>query len=244
MYGSIFFKRSFSGRNRVIDSLKLKFNGKVTVKNIRKIKISVVSPIFNGHSKADQYKAVFESLPDEWKSNVIIETRCYGGQIDRQVKKIHLNDVNQLSDRTIRATPQSLLDDAVFNLNQNNSVLASECLWQCGSLALKNFALANHLELRNEQAENYLVDFIIEQCGKAIWTPWIYLNWCRGNTLEGRFIVQTSLSKVEQFCNLLHTYHSEKRFDFKKAVPEWMHEKTKTEDGTEIKWLDFYFKVI
>lgn len=55
---------------------------------------------------------------------------------------VYLRDVNQLTGEIVPATPQSLLDDAVYNLKQNNGLLASECLWLCGSLALKNFLLA------------------------------------------------------------------------------------------------------
>lgn len=92
--------RRFSSRTSVINSLKYKFQGKVTMTDVPgmicvlyqylilifiAIKIIVESSSFNLLPKMDQHKAVLDSLPDEWKSKVVIETNALGGEIDREV---------------------------------------------------------------------------------------------------------------------------------------------------------------
>uniref|UniRef100_A0A1I7WYE5 DZF domain-containing protein n=1 Tax=Heterorhabditis bacteriophora TaxID=37862 RepID=A0A1I7WYE5_HETBA len=60
------------------------------------------------------------------------------------VKKVYLDTkVIFPPDGNIPATPQSLLDTAVFHLSKQSGAMASESLWPCGSLALENFCISN-----------------------------------------------------------------------------------------------------
>lgn len=84
--------------------------------------------------------------------------------------------MSQLTGRTVPPTPQSLLDDAVYSLGKKNGDMASECLWLCGSLALKNFSIAYGKDVKGHQAKNLLVTLISKQFGEDIFAPWSLLN--------------------------------------------------------------------
>ena len=70
------------------------------------------------------------------------------------------------SGKLVPPTPQSLLDDAVYNLLQNNGVVASECLWLSASLCLKNFAFNNKFDTKTHSAKTRTVEFLKKEFPK------------------------------------------------------------------------------
>lgn len=60
----------------------------------------------------------------------------------------------------IPATPQSLLDSAVYHLWKQSGLLASESLWLCGSLAIKNFGFKNGFDPKRHTSKNRIVSFL------------------------------------------------------------------------------------
>uniref|UniRef100_A0A1I7UHN4 Vps53 C-terminal domain-containing protein n=1 Tax=Caenorhabditis tropicalis TaxID=1561998 RepID=A0A1I7UHN4_9PELO len=147
------FTRSHTTRAKVIDSLKARFKGEVTIKDLPAIKISVKSSSFKSVPRDEQRQEVIDVLPEDWKQRVIIETFPSGSDLDREVRPVRLRDVIKFNGENVTATPQSLLDDSVFMLKQNNGLVASELLWLCGSLSLKNFAHAYRKDPTNHLAK-------------------------------------------------------------------------------------------
>lgn len=47
----------------------------------------------------------------------------------------------------------------------------------------------------------------------------------------------------ETFCNMLYTYHQQKKFDFWKALPPYMHKVITQQDKTKIKRYEQYFTI-
>lgn len=74
------------------------------------------------------------------------------------------------------STPQSLLDDAVYHFNGGKGMLASDSIWLCGSLALKNFALAKGHQMGSHGGKTAFVFDISEQSGEEILSLWKYLE--------------------------------------------------------------------
>ena len=63
-------------------------------------------------------------------------------------------------DDNIPSTPQSLLGAAVYHLSKQSGSIASESLWLCGSLSLKNFCIANGLDPKSHNSKNRVVGYL------------------------------------------------------------------------------------
>uniref|UniRef100_A0A914E8H9 Uncharacterized protein n=1 Tax=Acrobeloides nanus TaxID=290746 RepID=A0A914E8H9_9BILA len=128
-----------------------------------KLKISVRDSMFKGMAVEEQHKFIIDLLPEDFRNHVIIESSALPEEsIDYEVRRVYLSKVPILPDSNIPATPQSFLDTALYHLSQSSGALSSECLWLCGSLALKNFCISNGFNPKIDAFKYRVVDFLVK----------------------------------------------------------------------------------
>lgn len=87
-----------------------------------------------------------------------------------------MNKIEHPTDPKIPATPQAHLDNAVYLLSRRQGSSASEQLWLCGSLALKNLAKKGGLDPKSHQVKTLFVDFLTDRYESKVFIDnWQYL---------------------------------------------------------------------
>uniref|UniRef100_A0A914CC13 Uncharacterized protein n=1 Tax=Acrobeloides nanus TaxID=290746 RepID=A0A914CC13_9BILA len=234
LFGSILLRHNHNVQNYrslVIESLKNKFDH-LKIEDLPKLKISVRDPIFRGMPLDAQHKLVVDLLPEHIRNDVVVESSPLSEEsTDCEVKRDVKKKVPLLPDCNIPATPQYLLDEAVFYLSKQSGMLSSGCIWLCGSLALKNFSISNGFDPKNHTSKNHVVDFLaksFDEFRSDLQLSWSVLNDSYQNSYEGDrdlVLICEDLKYAELFCNTLFVIHHSKQFkreEFMKYLPKSM----------------------
>uniref|UniRef100_A0A1I7XKV5 RNA-directed RNA polymerase n=1 Tax=Heterorhabditis bacteriophora TaxID=37862 RepID=A0A1I7XKV5_HETBA len=233
--------RNYSVRDQhslLIDSLKSKFDiRQITIKENPKFRVLVRDSVFHGMPLDLQHKLIMEMLPEDIRDEVVVETFDIPQEdADREVSCFANFDnlyIELFLDCNIPATPQSLLDTAVYHLEKQSGSMASESLWLCASLALKNFCISNGFDPKKHTSKNRVVEFLkksYKPFRSHLDSSWTRLNYCHQNVYEDDLSLDSImeyLESTELFCNTLFKIHDSKQFSgdkFKMALPKSMKE--------------------
>lgn len=88
-------------------------------------------------------------------------------------------EINKVVNKKQPYTPQNLLHNAAYHLNQGELAVASECLWLCGSLALKRYSQAVNNggdKTKGRKKKDKFIDKIVHEYGKEIRPHWNSLS--------------------------------------------------------------------
>uniref|UniRef100_A0A1I8B739 Uncharacterized protein n=1 Tax=Meloidogyne hapla TaxID=6305 RepID=A0A1I8B739_MELHA len=156
--------RSLSDLHIDVDRDKLTKNFKqVMIKDgIKKKKVIVIDPKFNGLSLVEQHKFVTDLFPDNFNDYFDLETR--GTLDDNEIRRVEIK--KYLFGDLSNETPQSLLNSAISHFDMGQGILASHVAWLACSLQLTNFLLYYGFEADDHKLKRLVKDFLLTYCNE------------------------------------------------------------------------------
>ncbi|KAF7635032.1 hypothetical protein Mgra_00005630 [Meloidogyne graminicola] len=142
-------------------------------------------------------------------------------QVDRTLVPVKLNmGVSSLDGQNIPATPQVLLDAAVYRYNRKEGLLSSENSWLCASLMLKNFMYQYNFDTKSHRIKSAIEEYLVfsladRKFAQRLDDSWDILERSHQNSYDDRcslYRVNKFLITAAEFCNCLYKIYSEQLF--------------------------------